>query len=65
MVAMFWVFDIPNSGKVWGIYIYVFITTYIYIVVSDGEYYNSMIIIDTTIFIITYYIYIMVNITVS
>lgn len=26
--------------------------------VSDGEYYNSMIIIDTTIFIITYYIYI-------
>ena len=45
------------------IYIYVFIT--IYIVVSDGEYCNSMITIDTTIFIITYYIYIMVNITLS
>ena len=43
--------------------IYVFIT--IYIVVSDGEYCNSMITIDTTIFIITYYIYIMVNITLS
>ena len=40
------------------IYIYIRIYNYIYIVVSDGEYCNSMITIDTTIFIITYYIYI-------
>ena len=57
MVAMFWVFDIPNNGKVWDVYIYIYVFITIYIVVSDGEYCNSMITIDTTIFIITYYIY--------